>query len=358
MNSSNKIIQEDIQTIICKDFVDWKRLYGKTILITGANGFLPAYLVYTLWGLNDKFDAGIKILALVRNREKAANRFGDISARKDTELIVQDVCEPVDIEGNIDFIIHAASQASPKFYGSDPVGTINANVLGTLNLLKLAKIKNVGNFLYFSSGEIYGVVPDDITYISEIEAGYLDPVNVRSCYAESKRIGETMCVSWKHQFNIPVNMVRIFHSYGPGMELHDGRVFADFVSDIVDNRDIVMKSDGSAIRAFCYLTDATTAFFLILLHGKNGEAYNMGNPNGEISVIDLADMLIDLFPERNLKLIRKVEEKIGYIKSPVHRIAPDIAKISSLGWTPEIPVRDGFSRTINSYLLEKGINSI
>ncbi|MDB5158570.1 MAG: dTDP-glucose 46-dehydratase [Mucilaginibacter sp.] len=349
LNNTNKIIADDITNVISSNIVNWNLLQGKTVLITGANGFLPAYMVYTLLKLNDAFSMDIKILALVRNYDKAAIRFEGSMDRPDIKFIIQDVSDPIDITEKIDFIVHAASQASPKFYGSDPVGTINANVQGTLNLLKLARKNNVDKFLYFSSSEIYGTVTPEKEFISENDFGYIDLLNVRSCYAESKRMGETMCISWMHQYNIPVSFARIFHSYGPGMDLQDGRVFADFIADIVNNKDIVMQSDGTAVRAFCYLTDATLAFFLILLCGKNGEAYNMGNPACESSVISLADKLVNLFPEKKLKVVQKQIKKEGYIKSPVHRVVPDVSKLIKLGWQPVVSIEQGFKRTISSY---------
>ena len=151
------------------------------------------------------------------------------------KFLVQDVCEKIIIDSKIDFIIHAASQASPKFYGKDPVGTINANVIGTINLLELAKRNKVEKFLYFSSSEVYGNLNEEDIPTKEDKFGSIDPCNVRSCYSEGKRAGETICISWKHQYSIPVVIVRPFHTYGPGMDLNDGRVYADFIKNIVYN---------------------------------------------------------------------------------------------------------------------------
>jgi len=358
LDNLNKIITEDVAEIISDKNIDWNRLSGKTVFITGANGFLPAYMVLTLLGLNDELNLGIKILALVRNQAKAEARFKDLLKRDDIKLIVQDVSKPISIEEDIHFIIHAASQASPKFYGSDPVGTINANVLGTSYLLELAARKKVEKFLFFSSSEIYGLVDENNIPITEKDYGYIDPTNVRSCYSEGKKLGETLCVSWMHQYQVPVSIIRIFHTYGPGMDLYDGRVFADFIADIVYNRDIVMKSDGAAVRAFCYLTDAITGYFLVMLHGVNGEAYNVGNTEGEISVIDLAEKLITLFPEKNLKVIRKEQLVTGYIQSSVQRVVPNTDKLQALGWKAKVDVATGFKRTITSCTIESELNTI
>lgn len=343
------IIEHDMEMIASQP-LPWFELSGKVVLITGASGFLPAYMVELLLWLNENINADnpTTIIGLVRNGKKAAERFAAHLNRRDLKLVVQDVCDPIQVDGPVDYIIHAASQASPKYYGVDPVGTLSANVLGTWRMLELARLKNSRKFLFFSSGEVYGTVSDQLT--SENAYGYLEPLNVRSCYAESKRMAENMGACWHHQYGVPFVSVRPFHTYGPGMDLADGRVFADFVADIVAGRNIVMKSDGSAVRAFCYLADATSGFFTVLFKGIDGQAYNVGNSNGETSIIDLADLLVALFPERNLS-VQKLDMLSGsnYLKSPVTRICPDISKVRSLGWEPETSVSQGFTKTIRSF---------
>jgi nucleoside-diphosphate-sugar epimerase len=175
-------------------------------------------------------------------------------------------------------------------------------------------------------------------------------MDVRSCYAESKRMGENMTACWHHQFGLSTVVVRPFHTYGPGMDLSDGRVFADFVNDVVSGRDIRMKSDGSAVRAFCYLSDAISGFFHVLFKGSDACAYNIGNNACAISILDLAELLVSLFPEKKLKVIRFEEERgSGYMKSPVQAVTPDIASAMALGWHPGIGLAEGFSRTIRGF---------
>lgn len=347
----NNIVEQDLEFIISQP-LDWNQLEGKTVIITGANGFLPAYMVETILFLNEcKFSNPTKVIGLVRNIEKARQRFIFYAQRADLELIQADVNEPFDSKYPIHFIIHAASQASPKFYSIDPVGTLLPNAIGTNNLLRLAQKNPIESFLFFSSGEVYGEVDSAKIPTRENDYGFIDPTNVRSCYGESKRMGETMCISYYHQFNIPTKIVRPFHTYGPGMELDDGRVFADFVSDIVNNRDIIMKSDGSAIRAFCYLADAIVGFFTVLLKGKNGEAYNVGNPKGETSIKDLAYSLVGLFPESKLEVIEiNKPPNDDYLKSNISRNCPDISKIKIFHWAPYYSIQEGFKRTIQSFM--------
>ena len=346
--SRHPIVSEDLQKILAAP-LPWEKLFSKTVLITGANGFVPAYMLETLLYLNEKQGADIHVIALVRNREKAMRRLGHLSGRNDLTIVVQDVRDPYVGPGNAHFIIHAASQASPKFYGTDPAGTFETNVLGTRQMLELSRSSGSQGFLFFSSGEVYGRIDNPAIPVKETDYGYLDPLSVRSCYAEGKRAGETLCSCWHAQFGIPVKIVRLSHTYGPGMELDDGRVFADFVADIVARRDIVMKSDGSARRPLCYLADATIAFFTVLLNGTAGEAYNVGSDT-ECSILDLAETVVRLFPERSCRVVRQERGPDDpYIPSSISGGHFDLSKIRSLGWRPTTSIEEGFWRTVKSY---------
>lgn len=343
------VIEKDLQQILAAP-VPWEQFNGATVLISGAYGFVVAYLVEALLYLNEKRNAGVKIIAMVRNPDKAARRFAAYSGRKDLQFYYQDVCEPAHIEGPVDFIIHGASWASPSYYGGQPVGSLLPNIIGTRNLLDLAVAKKTKRFLFFSSAEIYGKVPAELIPTPETYTGSVDTLDVRSCYAESKRMGETMCVAWHKQHGVNATMARIFHTYGPGMALDDGRVFADFVSDIVNRRNIRMMSAGTHRRAFCYLADSTPALFKIMLEGVPGKAYNMGNDEAEISIRDLAGVMVGLFPERGLKVEQTVDlHQSGYLRTQIDRACPDTAMLRGLGWRPEVAIEEGFRRTVLSY---------
>lgn len=344
------IVHEDLRSISEDYGVDWSILSGSRVMVTGANGFLPSYMLRTLLHLNDTKNLGVRIAALVRNADRARRRFGQLVERRDVELHIQDVCDPIRDTGPFDFIIHAASQASPKYYGSDPVGTIRANTLGTIQVLELATRCQTQSVLFFSSGEVYGHVTEDNVPTPETDPGRVDFLDVRSCYAEGKRSGETMCVCYCNQFGVPVRIVRPFHTYGPGLALDDGRVFADFVADIVAGRNIVLKSAGFARRAFCYLADATAGFFRVMTHGIPGEAYNVGNEDGETSIGELAELLAELFPEKRLRVDRGGAHSPHYLPSMIERNCPDTSKVRALGWEPRIGLREGFLRTVRSYL--------
>lgn len=329
------IVEEDLKYITDTD-LPWDELEGTNILITGANGMLPSYIVETILHLNKiRFKKKVQVFAVVRNYGKALIRFHNYLNRSELHFIVLDIREPLKITEKIHYFIHAASLASPKYFSIDPVGVIVPNSIGTYNCLEFARKNPVQSFLYFSSGEVYGNVGGEIT---ETTFGNLDPVNPRACYAESKRMGETICMAYYTQYGVPIKIVRPFHTYGPHMDLDDGRVFADFISDIIHKKDIVLKSDGRARRTFCYLSDATIAYFTILLKGTVGGAYNVGG--FETNIRELAEILAS---EYNLKVITGTESS-GY-----SRVCPDITKVGKLGWIPKVWILDGFRRTVRSF---------
>jgi nucleoside-diphosphate-sugar epimerase len=347
---SNPVIQDDIISIASCG-LDWTFLANKTILVAGGSGLLGAYLVKSFLAINEIYCLNLRVICVTRKPQSVQKRLSDSLENSCLTIIIHDISEPLPIElPPADIVIHAASQASPRYYGIDPVGTLLANTAGTLNMLRYSVKSQCARFLFFSSGEVYGI-PLDPLNITEHDYGYLDPTQIRSCYAESKRMGETMCAAWSHQFGIHSTILRPFHTYGPGMALDDGRVFADFVADVVRGQDIVLKSDGLAMRPFCYISDATMGFLTALLKGSSGEAYNVAFPSTEITMRDLAYTLAGLFPGRGIGVrFELAASDNSYLKSPIFQSCPSIAKISGLGWQPEIGIEDGFRRTINSYL--------
>ena len=342
----------DIAAIAERD-LPWFKLSGARVLLTGAGGFLGGYLVRTLLRLHalGRVDAPVQVVGLVRNGARAKEGLADLTASPHFSPLAWDLNTiGVPDIGDIDYVIHAASQASPRFYGSDPVGTLMPNTIGTAALLEaLRRAKSPKGFLFVSSSEVYGTVADDATLI-ETCYGSVDPATVRACYAESKRMGETMCLAWRQQYGIPTFIVRPFHTYGPGLQANDGRVFADFVFNVLRGENIVVHSDGSARRAFCYVSDAISGFFSVLLNGTPAQAYNVANPAGELSVMELAEMLVGFYPNKRLAVERRNEtNRPGYIPSAYSRLVPDVARLSELGWTAQIDPQAGFRRMIEAY---------
>ncbi len=341
----NKIIQEDIQYIVNQN-LDWERFENKTVLISGASGFLAYYMIETFLYLNKIKNLNIKIIGMVRNLEKIKKKFEDIYYNGIT-FIVQDICDKIEIEEPIDYIIHMASQASPKVFKDDPVGAILPNIIGTHNLLELSKEKKVKQFIFFSTSGVYGILDNNQYPANENSFnGYLNPTDLSSCYLESKRAGENLCIAYMNQYDIPIKIIRPSITYGPGIKLDDGRVFADFVNSILNKKDIVLTSDGKACRNFCYIADFIVGFFIILIKGKVGEAYNLASEN-EIIIKDLADLLIKkVFKELDLKIIF---DKNNYIRTEFSRTQMNINKVKKLGWNTNFNIEEGFKRMVQSY---------
>ncbi|MCB9683113.1 MAG: NAD-dependent epimerase/dehydratase family protein [Alphaproteobacteria bacterium] len=338
------IVAEDLDRIVADD-LPWHDLDGAVVAVTGAYGTLATYLVGALLRARDVHGVRLEVVAVVRSAAKARERFGTPDG---LSVVVSDLSTPPALPPGVTHVVHAASPATPAVYDTDPVGTLLPNVLGTWHLLEHARVHGVRRFLFVSSGEVYGVVPPERIPIPEDGYGVVDPATVRACYGEGKRVAETMCVAWHHQHGVPAVIVRPFHTYGPGLSLDDGRVFADFVANVVRGEDIVLKSAGTAMRPFCYLSDATRGFLRVLLQGEPGTAYNVGHEEALISIAALADRVVALFPERGLRVVRGAHRE-GYLQSPIPTNAPDTTRLRALGWAPEVGIDEGFARTIRSY---------
>lgn len=343
------IIEADLKEIYQRD-IPWGKLENKTILVTGAYGMLASYVIFMLIYLNKKVGMHINIIAVVKSKEKLIKRFGNIDKNEYFKVYISELDEALEIQEDIHYIIHAASLASPQYYSVCPIEVLKPNIIGNYHLLELSALKKVEGYLFFSTGDIYGVIEGKET-IKEDIYGSMDTLDIHNCYSESKRMAETMCKAWFLQKNVPTKIARIWHTYAPTMNVdEDPRVFASFVNDILHGKDIIMKSDGSAKRSFCYISDAVAGFFLVLLCGNSGEAYNICNTEEFYSISQLAEKMVTLYPELNLKVIRKDRSKNDvYVENSVaNYIPPDNSKLKSLGWEAKYDITTGFKQVIES----------
>lgn len=336
----NRILQEDIEQILSRD-ICWEKLENTSVLVTGASGMLGSYIMRTLLELNHKKNAGIRVYALVRHPEKLPQECLD-----EIEIVKQSVSEPIQTEKKFDYILHAASPASPLIMKEDPVGTIAANTLGTWNTLQLAQKSNAKGYLFISSREIYGQPYADQKIFTEDSYGLVDPLEARSCYPEGKKAAETMCACYRQQYGLNTKIARLAHTYGPGMSIYDGRVQADFLKNVINNENIVLKSEGAAVRTYTYVSDAVAAIFYILLNSDD-LAYNISCEESTVSIKQLAETLVNAYPEKNLKLVFDIpnpSENTGCAPFTLGILSSE--KIRSLGWQAEHSLEEGLKRTV------------
>lgn len=341
----SRIMEEDIKNILSAD-IQWEKLKSAAVLVTGASGMLGTYMLRTLAALNDSEHYDMKLYGLVRHPEKMP-----ADLKKRVSLIIQSVSREIETDVRFDYIIHAASPASPLIMREDPAGTIAANTLGTYYTLELARKSNTKGYLFISSREIYGQPYEGQREFTEDTYGFVDPLEPRSCYPEGKKAAETMCSCFRQQYGMNTKIARLAHTFGPGMSIDDGRVQADFLRNVIRNEDIVLKSEGLAVRTYTYVSDAVAALFYILLNSQE-LVYNIASEESTVSIRELAQTLVDAYPERNLKLVfdlPKADENTGCAPFTLGILNSD--KIRKLGWKPSYTLKEGLMRTV-AYLEE------
>jgi len=320
-------------------------LNGKTIMITGGRGFLGRYFSEIIIYLNKNFLVKPCKLIILDNFITSGDLGKKIIDEPNIDFVKHNVINPLKWEQKIDYIIHAAGIASPFYYRANPLETLEVATIGTKNMLELAK-KFGSKFIFFSSSEIYGDPDPRCVPMQESYRGNVSVAGPRSCYDESKRLGETLCYIFHNQFGISTNVIRPFNIYGPGMQEEDYRVLPNFASKIKSEDPLLVYSTGNQTRTFCYITDAMTGFMLVLMRGVPGEAYNIGNEKPEISMIDLIKYIKNILGHE-IKY-NCVEYPDSYPPDEPLRRCPDLKKARiQLGYKPKIELEEGLKRFFN-----------
>lgn len=344
------IMQEDIEYVAGCEYVPYEKLCGCTVLVTGATGLIGTQIVLSLLCRNRIYNSNIKVLALIRNMEKAQEKFCGVKEDKNLKLIAADMLMPFDIDDNIDYIIHCAGiTGNPKLHIEFPTVTIKTAVLGTISVLELALRKKIKGMAYLSSWEIYGVPDPGHGLIKEQDYGYVDIENVRSSHKESKKLCEELCVAYAAQYNLPVVMGRIPIAFGAGVADSDKRVFAQFARSVIDKKDIILHTKGDTIRSHCYVRDVITALLVMMLKGEKGKAYNIANKNASKSIAEMAEMVVSSNKEAGIKVVYDIEDdlsKFGYNQSLICIL--DTERLENLGWKPSVDLEDMYKRMIQS----------
>ena len=329
----SNILQKDIEYILHQSSI-FSELKNQTIMVTGATGLIGSLLIKTCLTYSLQNNANIKIVALVRNIEKARTIFADY-LDSNLILVVQDIREPITYSDSVDYIFHTANNTASKSFVTYPVETILTAFSGTYNVLEFAKHSSIKKLVYLSSLEIYGIPEnsDGITYLDEDSYHYLNSLDVRSSYSEGKKAAETLCAAYAHEFQIPVTIARLTQTFGAGVDYYDTRVFAEFSRCAIEGTDIILHTKGETIRNYCYTMDAINALVYIALRGENGYAYNVANENTCISIYEMAQKFAYLsdIPIK-VSIQESPAESRGY--NPVIKVALVNTGLKNLGWKP------------------------
>lgn len=337
---NNRIIIKDINYDI--SFIDIECLRNKTFFITGATGLIGKMLVKVLIALNKEYNLNIKIIALVRQKDKAVNIL-----KKNKEFYIEfiegDICNLPKISSEINYIIHCASITQSKMFIEKPVEVLKTSLTGTMNILELAYSKNIESLVYLSSMEVYGFTSTE-KLLRESDSGLINPLEVRNCYPESKRMAESMCISYFTEYAVPVKIVRLAQSFGFGVDPHDTRVFAQFSRCAYYHKDIELATSGQSKRMYIGTLDTASSILTVLTKGKSGEAYNIANKNTYCSIKEMADFISK---EYNINTTINTSLQSSQY-SPEHRLLLDVSKIEKLGWYPQEDLKCMFNRCIDS----------
>ena len=340
---NNKIYMEDLHRAV-ESSVDVEKLFDSSVMITGASGLIGSYLTDILLLCNKEKKANITIYAIDLNVERMKNRFeGQITDQ--LFLIEHNVNDIPSFDFQADYIIHAASNAFPAAFNNDPVGTIMSNIQGTKNLLDYGKAHDTKRFLYISSGEVYGQGDLSLDSFDESYSGYVDPISPRSCYPNSKRCAETLCVSYTKQFGLDTVIVRPSHTYGANATSSDNRANVQFVNNAVKGEDIVLNSAGNQLRSYTYIADTASAILTVLTKGESCNAYNIANEDSIVTVAGFAKIVAEC---AGVKVIFTDPDEVAKAeRTPIAKQVLDNGKLRELGWSGRYSLKQGLSGIIS-----------
>lgn len=342
----NILYFEDIKRV-AEQPLPWDKLKGRTLLISGATGLIGSFLIDVVMYLNKEQGLNCKVLALGRNEEKAKARFSYCYESTKFQFIPYDInlsFERDDI-GDVDYVLHLASNTHPVAYSTDPIGTITTNIIGTQNMLEFAYVHHATRCAFASSNEIYGENRGDVEKFDEHYCGYIDCNTMRAGYPESKRCGEALCQAYIKQKDMDIVIPRLTRSYGPTMLMSDTKAISQFIRKAIAGEDIVLKSEGTQYYSYTYMADAVCGLLYVLLYGERGEAYNIADDASDIMLKDLAKIIANSVGRKVVFEIPDAVESSGYSKATKARL--ESRKLQVLGWSAMYNIEDGIKRTIN-----------
>ncbi|MCR4717367.1 MAG: NAD(P)-dependent oxidoreductase [Lachnospiraceae bacterium] len=333
---------DDIENVINSPLINWEIYKNKSFLITGATGLIAGVLVNSLLSADEKYSLDIKLIVTARSMDKIKRVYGNRADK--LKIIMGDIVDFTDLEDEVDYIIHLASQTSSKGFVTYPVETATTNIKGTINMLELAKRKNVDCMVFLSTMEVYGVSLNE-DKITEEKDLLVNSQKVRNSYPISKIMCENLMADYASEYGVKTVVGRLTQTFGAGIEYEDGRVFADFARCAVEGRNIVLKTEGKTKRNYLYNTDAVTAIFtLIDKADKSGAVYNVANEDSLITIADMAKMVAK---NNGIDVEFDISEdvsKLGYAPTLVMNLSTD--KLKSLGWEASVGLETMYDRLI------------
>jgi nucleoside-diphosphate-sugar epimerase len=336
----DRILQEDLEYLATRN--DFSGIYHSSLLVTGATGLIGSQLVKLFLCLNRMKNAKITIYIFIRDENKARKIFGAFYEK--INIVVGDIKSPPEIADSIDYILHCASETASKIFVEKPVETIDTAFMGTRTMLEFAKVKKVKGFVYLSSMEVFGVTGSQEA--KESDYGYVDILNPRSSYSESKRMCECLCACYAAEYNVPVKIARLVQAVGAGIDYNDTRVAAQFARSILKGENIVLKTEGKTRRPCVYTRDAVAGICIVLLKGSAGEAYSVANADTVATIRDTAEMIAEKIADNTIKVIFDINVPAEY--APNLNLNLNLNRIKSLGWRAEIGLEEAYRRMIKS----------
>lgn len=340
----NAILDKDLKYIVKNDRGLLQKFKNKNILVTGATGLVARVLIYVLIYANNTLKLSLNIYAVIRNKEKAKRQYKSFLDCPELHFVVQDIKDEFVLDCKVDYIFHAAAVTDSKTLIKVPVEAFQSQILGMINILQLAK-KNQSRVVYFSSMEIYGQPYKGNGRTTEEELGYVNPLVIRNGYPESKRSNEFLSAAYAKEYGVSVVNARLAQTFGPGVDIDDSRVFAQFIRSAMKKESLILHTNGESVGNYCYLRDTIQAIIKLCFEGHSGESYNVVNESTTVSIKEMAELVAKKFGNGKV-IIQIPNENMGYAPKVDLRLSGK--KLQRLGWQPTVGLKDMFERTIES----------
>lgn len=348
----DRYLAEDLALLRDNPKIPWSRFSGKSVLVTGATGLIGSLLIKSILFACDASKIPVKVYGLVRSLEKTGNIYQGFSPTDlsccTLDFILGDVTQEFGAEKRFDYILHTASPTGSRFFVTKPVETIQSIVMGTDNLLQLALRSKVSGMVYISSMEAFGSVDADHA-VREEEIGQVPLHAPRSSYPEGKRMSECLCSAYASEYGVPVCTARLAQTFGAGVLPTEKRVFAQFARSVLQREDIVLHTKGNSEGNYCYSRDVVAAILTLLFSGDPGAAYTVVNEDSHTTIRAMAEMLAHEVANDEIRVVFDIPDDAStYGYAPDVKLRLSGEKMRSLGWQPEVGLKEAYTRMLGS----------